>query len=44
MNMSYRKAGSALLVVLGFLNKESFMPTRCPEVICDLFEKFINNQ
>ena len=30
------------LVVLGFLNKETFMPTRCPEVICDLFEKFIN--
>ena len=29
-------------VVLGFLNKETFMPTRCPEVICDFFEKFIN--
>ena len=32
------------LVVLGFLNKETFMPTRCPEVVCDLFEKFINAQ
>lgn len=32
------------LVVLGFLNKETFMPTRCPEVVCDLFEKIINAQ
>ena len=32
------------LVVLGFLNKETFMPTRCPEVVCDLFEKYINAQ
>ena len=32
------------LVVLGFLNKETFMPVRCPEVICDLFEKYINAQ
>ena len=30
------------LVVLGFLNKETFMPTRCPEEICNLFEKYIN--
>jgi acyl-CoA thioester hydrolase len=30
------------MVVLGFLNKETFMPTRCPEVICDLFEQYIN--
>ena len=29
-------------VVLGFLNKETFIPTRCPEVICYLFEKYIN--
>ena len=29
-------------VTLGFLNKETFTPTRCPEEICDLFEKYIN--
>lgn len=30
-------------VTLGFLDKISFTPVRCPEVVCDLFEKFINN-
>ena len=32
------------LVVLGFLNKETFMPTRCPEPICELFEQQLNNR
>ena len=30
-------------VTLGFLDKESFTPVRCPEVIASLFEKYINN-
>lgn len=30
-------------VTLGFLDKESFTPVRCPEVITALFEKYINN-
>ena len=30
------------LVVLGFLNKETFMPTRCPEPIVEMFEKYVN--
>lgn len=30
-------------VTLGFLDKESFAPVRCPEVITALFEKYINN-
>ena len=29
-------------VTLGFLNKETFMPVRCPEPVAELFEKFIN--
>lgn len=29
-------------VALGFLNKETFMPVRCPEPVTELFEKFIN--
>ena len=29
-------------VTLGFLNKETFMPVRCPEPVTELFEKFIN--
>ena len=29
-------------VVLGFLDKTTFTPVRCPEVITDLFEKIIN--
>ena len=28
-------------VTLGFLNKETFMPVRCPEPVTELFEKFI---
>ena len=31
------------MVTLGFLNKESFMPVRCPEVITSLFEKYLND-
>ena len=30
------------VVTLGFLNKETFMPVRCPEEIVELFEKHIN--
>jgi len=30
-------------VVLGFLDRKTFTPVRCPEVICDLFEKFTQN-
>ncbi len=29
-------------VTLGFLNKETFMPMRCPEPVTELFEKYIN--
>lgn len=29
-------------VTLGFLNKETFMPVRCPEPVTELFVKFIN--
>ena len=29
-------------VTLGFLDKETFTPVRCPEPIVELFEKFIN--
>ena len=29
-------------VTLGFLNKETFIPVRCPEPVTELFEKFIN--
>ena len=32
------------LVTLGFLNKETFTPVRCPEEVTALFEKFINAQ
>ncbi len=31
------------VVTLGFLNKETFMPMRCPEPVSELFEKIINN-
>ena len=31
-------------VALGFLNKDTFTPVRCPEVITELFEKQINAQ
>ncbi|MBP5374472.1 MAG: acyl-CoA thioesterase [Bacteroidales bacterium] len=30
-------------VTLGFLDKESFRPVRCPELVTDLFEKYLNN-
>ena len=30
------------VVTLGFLNKETFQPVRCPEEIVELFEKHIN--
>ena len=30
-------------VTLGFLDKESFTPVRCPDPIAALFEKFIND-
>ena len=30
------------VVTLGFLNKETFMPMRCPEPVVALFEKHIN--
>ena len=30
------------VVTLGFLNKKTFMPMRCPEPVVELFEKFIN--
>ncbi len=30
------------LVVLGFLDKKTFLPVRCPEPIVELFEKFVN--
>lgn len=29
-------------VTLGFLNKETFMPVRCPEPVTELFEKYVN--
>ncbi len=29
-------------VTLGFLDKASFRPVRCPEPICNLFEEYIN--
>lgn len=29
-------------VVLGFLNKDTFMPVRCPEMIAKLFEQYLN--
>ncbi len=29
-------------VILGFLNKETFMPTRCPEPVVKLFEEKLN--
>lgn len=29
-------------VTLGFLDKESFTPVRCPEPVAELFEKFLN--
>ncbi len=31
-------------VTLGFLNSATFTPIRCPEVITDLFEKYINDK
>ena len=31
-------------VVLGFINKETFRPTRCPEPIVALFEKHLNDK
>lgn len=31
-------------VALGFLNKETFTPVRCPQAVTELFEKFINAQ
>lgn len=31
-------------VVLGFINKTTFRPTRCPEPIVALFEKHLNDQ
>lgn len=30
-------------VTLGFLDKESFRPVRCPELVTDLFENYLNN-
>ncbi len=30
-------------VTLGFIDKETFRPVRCPQVLCDLFEKCLNN-
>lgn len=30
-------------VVLGFLDKKTFMPVRCPEPVVKLFEQFIQN-
>ena len=30
------------VVTLGFLNKETFMPTRCPETVVKLFEEKLN--
>ena len=32
------------VVTLGFLNKDTFTPVRCPEPIAELFEQKINNQ
>lgn len=32
------------LVTLGFLNKETFTPVRCPEPVAELFEKHINTK
>ena len=29
-------------VTLGFLDKDSFTPVRCPQPLVDLFEKYIN--
>ena len=31
-------------VVLGFLDKETFRPVRCPEAVARLFEKSLNSQ
>lgn len=31
-------------VTLGFLNSATFTPIRCPEVITELFEKYINDK
>ena len=30
-------------VVLGFINKETFRPVRCPEPIVKLFEEHLND-
>ena len=30
-------------VILGFLNKNSFLPTRCPEQVVKLFEQYLND-
>ena len=32
------------VVTLGFLDKKSFTPVRCPETVTELFEKYINAQ
>jgi acyl-CoA thioesterase FadM len=32
------------LVTLGFLNKETFTPVRCPEPVVKLFEEKLNAQ
>ena len=32
------------VVTLGFLDKKSFMPVRCPEPIVQLFEQYLNAQ
>ena len=29
-------------VTLGFIDKETFRPVRCPEPLCDLFAKYLN--
>ena len=31
------------VVTLGFINKETFRPTRCPEIMVKLFEQHINH-
>lgn len=30
-------------VTLGFLDKNTFRPVRCPEPVCELFEHYLNN-
>lgn len=32
------------MVTLGFLNKETFTPVRCPELVVELFEQKLNAQ